>query len=261
MSGVTLNREHDNALPGIYGKVPVRGDFVVRRLPRSFVEPWDSWLQEAMTCSREQLGEDWLPTYLTSPIWCFVLSAGLCSEQVMAGLLMPSVDKVGRYFPLVLAAPVLGCVNPAALPITGSEWFEQAESLLLVALEDDLDLAAFDDKLRSIGVPDCGPRMSGAANCLLEETGFSSNSWRQPLPSISDLSSAYFDIVDQNFATNYRCYSLWWTSGSEDVEGSFVVSEGLPRMSGFAAFLGGGWERWGWKAGTDSDRRLTEGPS
>ncbi len=258
MSGVALSREQENALPGIYGKVSVRGDFVVRRLARSFVEPWDSWLQEAMTCSREQLGEDWLPTYLTSPIWRFVLSAGLCREQVMAGLLMPSVDEVGRYFPLALAAPVVGCRNPAALPITGAEWFDQAETLLLSALEDDLDLRAFDDAVRGIDGLECGPGASAASDRLAEKAELSSSGWQQPLPSVSDVASAYFEVADQTFATYYRCYSLWWTSGSEDIEASFVVSEGLPRISGFAAFLDGGWERWGWKAG--AVRRAADGP-
>jgi type VI secretion system protein ImpM len=253
-----LSREQENTLPGIYGKISVRGDFVVRRLARSFVEPWDSWLQEAMICSREQLGNDWLPAYLTSPIWRFVLSAGLCSEQVMAGLLMPSVDEVGRYFPLALAAPVVGCRNPAVLPITGAEWFDQTETLLLSALEDDLDLKAFDDAVRDIGGPQYGPEASATADRLTEKAELSSSGWRQPLPSVSDVASAYFEIADQAFATHCRCYSLWWTSGSEDIEASFVVSEGLPRISGFAAFLDGGWERWGWKAG--ADRRAADGP-
>ena len=44
------------ALPGFYGKIPLLGDFVSRRLPRHFIEPWDSWLQSAFAASREQLG-------------------------------------------------------------------------------------------------------------------------------------------------------------------------------------------------------------
>ena len=72
-------------LPGLYGKLPARGDFVRRRLPLAFVEPWDGWLQEAIVASRRALGERWLDVYLTSPMWRFALSAGLCGEPAAAG--------------------------------------------------------------------------------------------------------------------------------------------------------------------------------
>ena len=29
---------------GWYGKLPASGDFATRRLPPSFIEPWDAWL-------------------------------------------------------------------------------------------------------------------------------------------------------------------------------------------------------------------------
>lgn len=95
-----------SARPGFYGKLPALGDFVSRRLPRQFIEPWDQWLQSAIAASREQLGSDWLDVYLTSPIWRFGLGAGVCGTGAWAGVLMPSVDKVGRYYPLTLAVPV-----------------------------------------------------------------------------------------------------------------------------------------------------------
>jgi type VI secretion system protein ImpM len=83
--------------PGFYGKIPARGDFVSRGLANSFLSTWDQWLQSALLASKEQLGDQWLDFYLTSPIWHFVLSAGICDQNVWAGILMPSVDKVGRY--------------------------------------------------------------------------------------------------------------------------------------------------------------------
>ena len=30
--------------PGFWGKLPAAGDFVGRRLPAAFVEPWDRWV-------------------------------------------------------------------------------------------------------------------------------------------------------------------------------------------------------------------------
>ncbi len=84
--------------PGIFGKLPWLGDFVTRRLPHSFVEPWDDWLQRGMAATREALGDGWLDSFLTAPVWRFLLPAG-SAGPAMAGVLMPSVDRVGRYFP------------------------------------------------------------------------------------------------------------------------------------------------------------------
>src|SRR5262249_51991550 len=89
---------------GFYGKLPCRGDFLQRRAPQDFVDVWDAWLQEGLHESRQRLQEAWLNTYLTGRVWRFVLSAGVCGSGVYAGVLVPSVDRVGRYFPLTLIA-------------------------------------------------------------------------------------------------------------------------------------------------------------
>ena len=86
---------------GCYGKLPSLGDFVSRRLPRSFVQPWDAWLQRALAASRARLGAGWLETYLASPFWRFALAPGLCGPEAWVGVLMPSTDRVGRTFPRV----------------------------------------------------------------------------------------------------------------------------------------------------------------
>jgi len=84
---------------GLYGKLPAYGDFIFRNLNSSFITPWDEWLQHFISGTQEQIGEGWLDIYLTSPIWRFVLSPGVIDNKMWAGLMMPSVDRVGRYFP------------------------------------------------------------------------------------------------------------------------------------------------------------------
>ncbi len=148
-----LNAAGAGLEPGLHGKVPTKGDFVTRRLARDFVDPWDQWLQSAINCSKEQLGEEWLPIYLTSPIWRFILSPGLCGGDAVAGVLMPSVDRVGRYFPFTLAVALSGCSNPAAVPVTGAKWFDRAEALALTALEDPFDFESFDGEVGASSGP------------------------------------------------------------------------------------------------------------
>ena len=115
MPGQTLNEQSLLQLlegtgieaPGWYGKLAVLGDFASRRLPQHFVEACDAWLARGVEASRAQLGARWLDVYLTGPIWRFAWAPGVVDAQGWFGVMMPSVDKVGRYFPLLVARPAL----------------------------------------------------------------------------------------------------------------------------------------------------------
>src|SRR5690606_10627892 len=100
--------------PGFYGKLPSRGDFVSRRLAQDFVGHWDAWLQQGLAASQAALGERWLDVYLTSPIWRFAVAPGLIAEAGYVGVLVPSVDRVGRYFPLTAALALPPGAAPAS---------------------------------------------------------------------------------------------------------------------------------------------------
>ncbi len=41
---------------------------------------------------------------MEAPIWRFLLPAGACGAQAALGVWLPSVDRVGRQFPLALCA-------------------------------------------------------------------------------------------------------------------------------------------------------------
>jgi len=88
---------------GFFGKIPSRGDFVRAGLPRSFISPWDEWLQAMLPASREALGETWQDAWMEAPIWRFLIQPGICGPDAVLGVFMPSVDRAGRYFPLTLA--------------------------------------------------------------------------------------------------------------------------------------------------------------
>ena len=87
---------------GFYGKLPSHGDFVRRRISDAFVDAWDGWLRQCLPASRTTFGSRWLEIYLTSPAWRFACAAGACGPAPVIGLMAPSVDQVGRYFPLTI---------------------------------------------------------------------------------------------------------------------------------------------------------------
>ena len=92
-------------IPGWFGKLPNLGDFASRRLPASFIGPWDVWLQAGLAAAREELGARWLDVYLVAPVRRFCVAPGIIDASAWTGILMPSVDRVGRHFPLTIAQP------------------------------------------------------------------------------------------------------------------------------------------------------------
>lgn len=155
-----------SAGPGYFGKVASHGDFVRRGLAPAFVASWDGWLQACLQHSRESFGVDWLATYLYSPLWRFALGADVCGGQAMAGVLMPSVDRVGRYFPLTLAAPIGGGEAPGpALFGRGADWFAALEQVAFGSLAPGFALAALDGALDALAregrAPGCAAALAG----------------------------------------------------------------------------------------------------
>jgi len=88
---------------GFFGKIPLRGDFVQARLSRRFVHAWDDWLQAVLPAAAREF-DDWEVAWQSAPAWRFRLPAGQCGPEPVVGVWMPSMDRAGRRFPLVIAA-------------------------------------------------------------------------------------------------------------------------------------------------------------
>jgi len=183
---------------GFYGKLPARGDFVRAALPRDFTDPWDAWLAGVMAGSRTQMGEDWLPAFLEAPVWRFALLPGLCGERGALGLMLPSVDRAGRYFPLTFAALFAERLLLAEDP-AGAAWLDRCEAAGRAALEED---AAPDRLTDMVGHPELPAVSAGGA----EEPP--------------------------------AARSLWWSDGSPRVPATRLSLQGLPDAATYATMLG-----------------------
>jgi type VI secretion system protein ImpM len=235
------------ASPGIFGKLPSRGDFISRRIPSTFLEPWDQWLQGGISCSKEQLAEQWLDIYITSPIWRFGLSAGVAGQECWAGVMIPSVDRVGRYFPLTLASALPPRTNLFVVMGEAADWFAKAESLLLTCLGEDFDFDAFEHGLAETGALLARCCRDPAPGQVPPAPPSPHNAWHLPLSQPGDLQAAMPDLLSQAVSTVFFAYSLWWTSGSDRVKPSFLICQGLPPTEGFSALMDGNWTRRGWQ--------------
>jgi type VI secretion system protein ImpM len=188
-----------DAAIGFHGKIPARGDFVQAGLPRAFTDPWDSWMQEMIAASRAVLGEVWLPAWLEAAVWRFVLSPGICGRGAVIGLWMPSVDSVGRYFPLTLAAVTCNA-DARGLLCAGGGFLAVAEDAGREALAMELP----PEKLAA--------RLATAITAPYAAAGGD--------PSLCPADGG-----------------LWWTEGAPRVSAAMFASTGLPNENTFDAML------------------------
>jgi type VI secretion system protein ImpM len=232
---------------GYYGKVSTLGDFVSRGLPISFIDPWDAWLQEAIVSSRQQLGDNWLNCYLTGPIYRFALTPGVCGEHGWLGVVMPSVDSVGRYYPITIATLNKPNINPFILMQQESAWFASIEALALSSLADNFSLERFNKELDEV-MPDFLMKEDGSAvPPVLVTKQTSHHAWQGAMKSNQTVKDALPFFVNEFLKEHYFAYSFCWTQGSELVAPSILICEGLPPFDGVAAMLDGNWQKWGWE--------------
>jgi type VI secretion system protein ImpM len=203
--------------PGWFGKIPNLGDFASRRLPDDFVHGWDAWLQHGLAAARELLGETWLDCYLVAPIRRFWLAPGLLGATGWAGLMMPSVDRVGRHFPLTIARPANGGPDGLAEVLASRDWFDTVDQAARRVLDVEFTLDDFELELLRVAAEAMEPEPAAPATQALAE---------ELLRPLQDEPSA-------------EPRSLWWC-GDEQQASDFLRYPGLPPPPAFVSLMQAG---------------------
>jgi type VI secretion system protein ImpM len=209
--------------PGFFGKVLTHGDFVSRRLPAAFLTPWDESLQEGMVLARQRFAAQWLPLYLNAPVWCFAWGPHVYGPTAWAGVLMPGVDRVGRYFPFTIAQAFEGV--ELVRQLAGAQgWYDRLAELALSTLTPEFALDEFDAALRSAAWP------SGHDELV---------PWRLAIRDASD--DSFATLLIKAAATGQ---GIWWSDGSPAVPASARSSAGALSGLQFASLLDLGTDEW-----------------
>ena len=246
---------------GLFGKLPSHGDFLRRRVSEAFVDAWDAWVRDCLEASRVALGARWLDVYLTSPAWRFLCAAGACGPEPVIGLMVPSVDRVGRYFPFTVVATVPADVNPIAAVTGSSTFFERAEALVIDTLAtEEIDFEGFDQQL--VGLGDALEEIMGRARVQIDPAaaamlGNAAASWQIPIGSSADLGPVFAQMLAHRLSSIYEPLVLWWSEGSTAVEPCCLVAKGLPHPTTFTALLDGTWAQYRWRS---VETRIDAGP-
>lgn len=198
------------AAAGWFGKLPALGDFASRRLPDAWIAAWDAWLQQELVSSRESLGDDaWLALYMVAPVRRFWLAPGLLTPEAWSGVLMPSVDSVGRHFPFTLAVPLVGGQDHLLDALASADWFDAADALARRVLDPDFDVAALEREITTL------PPLHGERR-IDDQDGLR--------------------IAQQVHAQHARLACAWWCEGADDAA-AYIGAAALPRGAAFMALL------------------------
>lgn len=221
--------------PGWYGKLSTLGDFASRRLEPDWIHACDEWLAHCMQASHAQLGPQWLDTYLSAPVWRFAWAPGVVDRRWWFGVLMPSCDNVGRYFPLVV-------VQPRDRPPTDrigldhlELWWNQAAGSALHTLQEHTSLDEFEAALSSLppwpGVRGHAEVQRAAVDDRLKVTGSGH-------ASALDLMAGW---AGQDLLEKLAGCSIWWPMAQHGHTPALTAIQGLPEPQRFADLLQGHW--------------------
>jgi type VI secretion system protein ImpM len=221
-----VTEESRSAIPGWYGKIPSLGDFASRRLPVEFVKAWDAWLQDVIPASRETLAEAWFDAYLTMPIWRFVLLPGMVTQSAWAGVLMPSVDRVGRHFPLTLAVELPSHTAAAHAAFEGAAWFAGLEDAALGVLDPTRGADELDETLAQSALTMPGAAAPDASMPPL-----------RTLPTVEAFGPLAEAAALRAWSESTGWRTLWWTRGRMESAALMLGCAGLPTAEEFGWLL------------------------
>jgi len=231
---------HQRFPVGWYGKIPLAGDFVARRVPAVFGEAWYGWLQIALDGSRGRLGHGWREAFLSMPAWRFVFSPGLVTSAAWSGLMVPSVDAVGRCFPLAIASPLSSKrLDVVGTLLAAQPWFEEMQAIALSAISAGADLAAIDAAIAARPFREEWVRYRQG-----EDEALPTRPLRPRMLHV-DIASRGRGMPAVAEPLCEPC-GVWLADACEIFGGSLLLCEALPPAEQFCAMMDGLWQAHGW---------------
>ncbi|MBR1155205.1 type VI secretion system-associated protein TagF [Bradyrhizobium sp. JYMT SZCCT0428] len=218
---------------GLFGKLGTKRDYIALATPHDFLRIWEPWVQACMSASRHQLAAEWQSAFLTAPVWRFWLGADICGATVL-GAIMPSVDGVGRYYPLTLLAMAdpSYSIPPPDLNIQ-ADWFAAAEGLLLSTLDQANSFESISTALDVMPVPIAEPEVGTTTGTI---------AIGKTMLGIVISGGAFQDSLLALRQGNHgasAAATFWWTEGGRDFSPMALCSRGMPDPFRYSIMLTG----------------------
>ncbi|MDK4741187.1 type VI secretion system-associated protein TagF [Rhizobium sp. CNPSo 3464] len=165
---------------GFFGKLPTHGDFVSTALGRRFQIELDRWIQDGLGAMEPTLGKDWRRLFHACPPWRFAIAGGVWSPAAVAGVLLPSKDRVGRSFPLIIAAQLHRFTGRLRDICEDDIWFTAAEALAETSTKSDFDMPRFIEGVRRLRLPI--PNIRPTDDAVSPDIGAPASLWWRMVP-------------------------------------------------------------------------------
>jgi type VI secretion system protein ImpM len=217
---------------GIFGKLPAKRDFVAARIPPGVLHPFETWLQTSLAVSRQKMGAGWTEAYLRAPIWRFWIGPKIFGQAVL-GAMMPSLDAVGRYFPLAVlfvAAEGRSFQPPSRNP--QDEWFMALEDCLLRALEEEATYERLVEDVDALASP-----QDDAATAVQGVERIIGNAVLAVAPEAGSLPAALAFAHAEELDDALQNLTVWWTLGGEGFSPQALSTRQMPPSDTFRHFL------------------------
>lgn len=218
------------------GKLPSFADFIEGHLPIGLSKAWYAWAEQAMETSAVQLEDRWLNAYLTSPVWRFFIACDVVDLYAYAGIVVPSVDQAGRYFPFAVFLPI---AQGQRVQFVNDHfaWYQAIEARVLAQLD-----------CQKLKVQSSMQSLDQALQQTISVWGSSKKERASDFAQPWVFSGYQEQHLDRSLLgllmSRLSAESLWWTEGNElDCQPYAVfVTQGLPDPALFSRMIVGDWQ-------------------
>jgi type VI secretion system protein ImpM len=210
---------------GLFGKYPGKRDFIAHNLPIQILRPLEDWFQAGVAASRQLIGTHWQDRFLVQPFWNFRLGSAIVGTDCL-GTFMPSVDGVGRYFPLCAVGwpdeTEMG--YPISAIFENEDWLASIQARLMATL-DGGDLPGPDHIIEGFAAPQALALRNPGLLKMEAET------LSDPLLRTAQISLYAAELSQSEM-------SIWWTSGGSSTSPLLIAAKGMPDPYVFAQMMG-----------------------
>ncbi|MFN9450162.1 MAG: type VI secretion system-associated protein TagF [Rubrivivax sp.] len=244
---------------GFHGKLPALGDFVSRGWSTEFSQALDRFVQTAMAAAYAETPAPVLESQGRAV--ALVIRPGIVSTSGWMGLLAPSEDRVGRYFPICVGLET-DAQDPAELLTPGWPSRRWTDELLERVLRVQVDAQGAQALMEALPEParwltgwcEGTPRPDRLPAGASERRGAVQVAFEGPWEQLTDdqcnhaLQAAALAGVHGVVLAEDGAHHIWFADGSAQ------------NGPAFAALFDGRWAHWGWALeACNGDTVVTDG--
>jgi type VI secretion system protein ImpM len=207
---------------GFFGKLPGAGDFVVRGFDRPLVAALTSWTDMLVSHLKLGAGDEWTAVFDRLQPVAWVAGAGVCGAAPFAGLIRPSMDRVGRRYPLIVGLSLPPDARVAPTASAGQGWFDYLDGLVYDAWSPGLGAEAL-----AAALAEAPPFPEVARDVSMIAEPVKGGGWHVRWSGETRPRDLAAYLLDATAGAGLARHSLFWTGPLQD-GGDVLIVSGMP---------------------------------